>query len=228
MDEIAQYIDHTLLKPDASFEAYLQLCQEADQYHFHSVCVSSSWVPFIKKHLKGPSKICSAIGFPHGNNSTLSKLIEAGNALSNGATEIDTVLNIGALKSKDYDSIKTELNALKDLLQKNILKVILEVGLLTDEEVKKACELCIESKCDFVKTSTGFNHIHSEQDTINHAKLLLQNVQGTPVKVKASSFIRTLVGVQELIRLGVARIGCSKSVQIVNNLQATKIKGDTT
>ena len=153
-------------------------------------------------------------------------MVEAQDALSNGATEIDTVINIGALKSGNYNRIKDELIALKNIVRHNILKVILEVGLLTEEEVKKACEICIEAKVDFVKTSTGFNHIHTEQETIEHAKLLLKYTEGAPIKVKASSFIRTLDGVQELIRLGVARIGCSKGVMIINDLQATKIKGE--
>jgi deoxyribose-phosphate aldolase len=198
MENIANYIDHTLLKPDSEYGRYTELCREAQEYGFHSVCVNPFYVPLVTSLLKEGNlkgiKVCAVNGFPFGAHSTITKVLEASDAISNGATEIDTVINIGALKSNNLGRLKSELWALRDITRNRELKVILEVGLLTETEVKRACELCIETHCDFVKTSTGFNIKNTAEDTIRHSKLLLDCVKGTEVKVKASSGIKELQG----------------------------------
>jgi len=222
--EIAKFIDHTELKPDSPYGRYTELCREALKYEFQSVCVNSFYVPLVKHFLLGfghtnKIKVCSVVGFPFGSSSLLSKVVEAGDASANGADEIDVVINIGALKTQAYKRVQDELRSLRDIVKDKTLKVILEVGLLSSEEVKAACDICIETKCNYVKTSTGVNVKLTGEDTIGHVKLLKDCVQGTSVKVKASGGIKTLETVKTLLSLGVDRIGTSSSVKIMNELR---------
>jgi len=224
MNHISEFIDHTLLKPDSVYGDYTNLCREAIEYKFYSVCVNSFYVPLVSRFLRDIEhdhkvKVCSVVGFPLGLSSIISKLTETNDAISNGATEIDVVVNISALKSGDYKRVKDELRVLKDLTKENILKVILEVGLLTEEQIKIGCELCIETNVDFVKTSTGFNVKLPIEETAQHVKLIKEFLKGSNLKIKASGGIKTLSDVQLMLQSGADRIGTSNSVSIMKELE---------
>ena len=157
MKPIQKYIDHTLLKPTATKQDIKLLCQEAKEHHFFSVCVNSSYIKLAKKELqKSEVKICGVVGFPLGAMSSESKLFEAQSALSDGADEIDMVMNIGLLKSHDYDAFAEDIRAIKKIMPNKVLKVILETCYLDDDEIIKASSIAIECGADFIKTSTGF------------------------------------------------------------------------
>ena len=152
-----RYIDHTLLKPTATKDDIIQLCEEAKQYNFFSVCINSCYVSLVKKQLKNSDvKICSVIGFPLGAMSTESKVFETQQALNDGADEIDMVINLGYLKSKDFDAVIKDIEAVKNKMPNKVLKVILETCYLDDEEIIKASEIAIKAGADYIKTSTGF------------------------------------------------------------------------
>ncbi|MDF2677152.1 MAG: deoxyribose-phosphate aldolase [Bacillota bacterium] len=215
IENIEKYIDHTLLKADATKEMIKKLCEEAVQYGFYSVCVNSCHVNLCKKLVANSDvKICSVIGFPLGAADSDSKVFEAKHAVENGADEIDMVINVGALKSKDYEyvfnDIKQVVKAIYDTNKNAILKVIIETCLLTDEEKIKACELSLDAKAHFVKTSTGFS---TGGATVSDIKLMKNAAKGK-LKVKASGGIRTLNDAIQMINAGADRIGASASVKI--------------
>ena len=215
--ELAAYIDHTLLKPEAVESQFEQLCDEAVKYKFKSVCVNSSWVPFVAKKLRGTGIIvCSVIGFPLGGMDTRSKAFEARNAIGNGATELDMVINVGALKSGNLKLVEEDIRAIKRACRSTtLLKVILETGLLTDAEKILACEISKKAGADFVKTSTGFSGSGATVQDIE----LMRRVVGPKMGVKASGGIRTFEQAIALINAGATRLGCGSSLEVISGAE---------
>ena len=209
---LAKYIDHTLLKPQADENALKTLCDEARKYGFFSVCVNPYWVPFCKKQLQGSGvKVCTVIGFPLGANTTQTKVFEAKDALQNGADELDMVINIGALKSGDWDTVLTDIQAVRQAGENFTLKVIIETSVLTEEEKIKACELAAKAGADFVKTSTGFTGGGATAEDVH---LMRAHVPAS-VQVKASGGIRTREDFDAMLAAGATRIGASAGVKII-------------
>ncbi len=209
---LAKVIDHTLLKPAATRAQIETLCREAAEHGFCSVCVNPYWVALAAQLLKGTGvKTCTVIGFPLGANTTAVKVFEAKNALENGADELDMVINIGALKSKDYDTVLQDIRALRDLGDNFVLKVIIETSELTDEEKVKACELAAEAKADFVKTSTGFA---GGGATVHDVALMKKSIPAG-MQVKASGGVRTREDAEAMIAAGATRLGASSGIKIV-------------
>ncbi|MEK8129969.1 deoxyribose-phosphate aldolase [Paenibacillus filicis] len=215
--QLAAYFDHTLLKPESTAEGIIRLCEEAKQYGFATVCVNPYWVPTAAEQLAGSAVgITTVIGFPLGATSTFAKMTEARDAIAAGATEIDMVLNVGALKSGWLDEVERDIAGVVQVCRgRAIVKVILETGLLTDEEKVKACELSKCAGADFVKTSTGFGPGGA---TVEDIALMRQTV-GAGMGVKASGGVRDLETVQKMIDAGATRVGASASVAIVSGLQ---------
>ena len=212
--DLAAYIDHTVLKPDTTGEQIDQLCAEAEQYQFASVCVNPTWVKRASSNLRGSDvKVCSVIGFPFGAATAEIKAMEARRAIRDGAREVDMVINIGALKSGDQKTVLTDIEKVVDSAHEAgaIVKVILETSLLTDEEKVIASSLARKAKADFVKTSTGFA---GGGATVYDVALMRETV-GPDMGVKASGGVRTASDVEEMIAAGATRIGASAGVQIV-------------
>lgn len=214
----AVYIDHTLLKPEATKDQIIALCEEAKKYSFASVCVNPTWVKNAAEQLKGSDvKVCTVIGFPLGANTPEVKAFETKDAIENGAQEVDMVINIGALKSGDDDIVQQDIEAVvKAAKGKAIVKVIIETALLNDNEKRKACELSRIAGADFVKTSTGFA---SGGATIEDVKLM-RAVVGPEMGVKASGGVRNFEDMKNMIDAGATRIGASSGVQIMQGLQS--------
>ena len=213
-ENLSQYIDHTLLKPDATEDQIAQLCYEARKFNFASVCVNPANVPLCSELLKGcPVKVCTVIGFPLGASETDVKVFEAENAIKHGATEIDMVINIGALKSKDLELVARDINAVVVASHSKgaIVKVIIETALLSHEEKVTACLLSKEAGADFVKTSTGFSGGGATVEDIS----LMRRTVGPSVGVKASGGVRTREDAEKMIEAGATRIGASAGVKIV-------------
>lgn len=214
MKQFSKYFDHTLLKPDTSRSDILKLCGEAAKYDFASVCVNGCHVAAACAALKDTDvKTAAVAGFPLGAMSTEAKAAEISDALENGASEIDAVINIGALKESRYEYIEDELATLAAICHEDdsLLKVILETCLLTDEEIVKGCQLAVKAGADFVKTSTGFS---TGGATPRHVALMKKTV-GYDALVKASGGIRTLEDAKQMIEAGADRLGCSASVYII-------------
>lgn len=216
---IASMIDHTLLKPDASKDAVIKICAEAREYKFKSVCVNSCYTKLVAEELKDSGVlVCTVIGFPLGAMETKSKAFETARAIELGANEIDMVINVGALKDKDYDLV---LNDIKEVVEtakgKAIVKVILETCLLSNDEKIKACQLSQEAGADFVKTSTGFS---TGGATVEDIKLMRETV-GPNMGVKASGAVRTKEDALAVIEAGANRIGASSSIAIVEGLTSS-------
>lgn len=213
MDNIASVIDHTLLKPEATEEMIIKLCKEAEEYGFYSVCVNPNYVSLASEILGDSDvKIATVVGFPLGANTKEVKAYETRKAIEDGAHEIDMVINIGALKSKDFSKVKEDIEAVVDAAGKEaIVKVIIETCLLTDEEKVKACELAMEAGAHFVKTSTGFS---TGGATVEDVKLM-KSVVGDKMEIKASGGIRDYQKAMDMIEAGASRIGASASVHIV-------------
>jgi deoxyribose-phosphate aldolase len=218
--QYAAYIDHTLLKADATKEEIIQLCEEAKTYTFASVCVNPAWVQTASEVLKGSSvKVCTVIGFPLGSSTSAVKAFETKDAIENGAGEIDMVINIGALRSGDDELVKNDIAAVVDSAKgKAIVKVIIETSLLTDQEKRKACELTRAAGADFVKTSTGFSTGGATAEDVK----LMRGVVGPEMGVKASGGVRSFEDMKKMIDAGATRIGASSGVKIMQGLQ-----GDT-
>ena len=211
--ELNKYIDHTLLKATATQADIIKLCKEAITYNFFSVCVNSAYVSLAKEQLKdSPVKVCSVVGFPLGAMSTKAKVEETKQALKDGADEIDMVINIGQLKSQNFDTVWQDIEAVKKEMPNNILKVILETCYLEEIEIIKASELAINSGADFIKTSTGFG---TGGATLNDVKLMKSVCTNCTTKIKASGGIRDAKTALEYIALGVDRIGTSNGIAIV-------------
>jgi len=213
--KIAHYIDHTLLKPEATQEQITQVCEEAIEHGFASVCVNPCHVSLVNKKLSGTAvKTCAVVGFPLGANTTESKMFEARQAIKNGAQEIDMVMNIGALKDCQYTLVEKDIAEIVKVAKgKALVKVILECCLLTDDEKVQSCEIAMQAGADFVKTSTGFS---TGGATIQDVRLM-RSVVGDKVGVKASGGIRDYDTAIAIINAGATRIGASSSVVIVKN-----------
>jgi len=214
---LASKIDHTILKADTSKEEITQLCDEAKLYGFAAVCVPPYWVRECKNQLRDSKvKIATVVGFPMGYSATPAKVEESRRAIDEGATEIDMVLNIIALKSGDYNYLKNELTSAGTIVQLRggKLKVILETGLLTKDEIIKACELCSKLSVDYVKTSTGYI---DKGATVEDVKLLREHLPKN-IKIKASGGIRDKATALAMIEAGADRIGTSSGVKIVNEI----------
>jgi deoxyribose-phosphate aldolase len=215
---IAGTIDHTILKPETSQEQIIRLCEEATRYGFAAVCVNPWWIGVAASALRGtPVKVATTIGFPLGANHTTVKRFEALEAVRLGAQELDMVVNVGALKSRDRQSVQNDIAAVAEAAHTGgaILKVILETSLLSLEEKILGCELSLASKADFVKTSTGFLGGATVEDVS-----LLRGVVGDRAGVKASGGIRTAAVAQSMIEAGASRLGTSSGVSIVRELGA--------
>ncbi len=213
--EIAQYIDHTLLKPDAAEADIRKLCEEALQYQFATVCVNPSYVRLAASILKdSPVLVCSVVGFPFGTHSPEVKAMETRQAIRNGAKEIDMVINIGALKSGDDDLVYRDIRAVVEACEDGsaLCKVIIETALLTDEEKVRACKISRRARADFVKTSTGFS---SGGATAHDVELMSEAVKGTKMGVKASGGIRSYADAKKMICAGATRIGASAGIKIL-------------
>lgn len=210
-----KYIDHTLLKPDCLDEQIEKLCLEAKKYDFASVCVNPGYVKMCHDLLKNTDvKVCTVIGFPLGATSTESKVAEIRQAIKDGATELDMVINISRLKCKDDEYVENEIALLKKECGDLVLKVIIETCLLTEEEKVRACELSVKAHADFVKTSTGFS---TGGATVEDVKLMSETVKGQ-AKVKASGGIRDSKTFLAMIEAGASRVGASSGVKIIEEL----------
>ncbi|GKU81321.1 deoxyribose-phosphate aldolase [Niallia sp. NCCP-28] len=219
MNKIAGMIDHTLLKPEAIKQQIISLCEEAKEYSFASVCVNPIWVKTASGLLAGTTvKVCTVIGFPLGATTSATKAFETKDAIENGATEVDMVINIGALKDGNLELVKGDIKAVADAAgNKALTKVIIETSLLTDEEKETACRLAVEAGADFVKTSTGFSTGGATAPDIQ----LMRKTVGPDIGVKASGGVRSSEDTQKLVEAGATRIGASSGVAIVNGLTST-------
>ena len=215
MENLNKHIEHTLLKQDAKKEDFIKLFDEAKKYEFLGVCVNPMYVKLAKENLKDSSvKIVTVVGFPLGANRPEVKAYETKLAIEDGADEIDMVINVTALKNKDYEFAKYDIETVKSACKDKPLKVILETDLLDKEEIKKACELCIEAKADFVKTSTGFvkNGVGAKAEDV---ELMYKTVSPYGLKVKASGGIRDKETAIKMLKSGAERLGTSSGVKIV-------------
>ena len=201
-----KFIDHTILKPEASETQVIALCEEAKEYDFASVCVNPTHVALCARLLANTDvKVCTVIGFPLGANTAEVKGFETRNAVENGATEIDMVINVGALKDKKYDIVFNDIKAVVDNAGGNLVKVIFETCLLTPEEIVKACELSVSAGADYVKTSTGFGKYGATVEDVT----LMRKTVGPNIGVKASGGVRTREDMLKMIEAGASRIGTS-------------------
>lgn len=218
MKNLAQYIDHTLLAANATVSDIKQLCAEAAEHHFASVCVNTGYVPLASESLKNSDvKVCCVVGFPLGACLTEAKAFEAAEAVRCGADEVDMVINIGMLKSGDLEFVRKDIEAVFAACGNATLKVILENCLLTDEEITQVCEICRTLKVGFVKTSTGF----STMGATEHHVALMRKVVGDEIGVKASGGVRDRETAEKMIKAGANRIGASASIAIASGNNAT-------
>ncbi|WP_035294184.1 deoxyribose-phosphate aldolase [Clostridium sp. KNHs214] len=216
--KIQQYIDHTLLKPEATEEQVIKVCKEAREYKFASVCVNPYYASLVTKELEGTEvKTCVVIGFPLGTNTKEVKAFETEKAIKDGAKEVDMVINVGALKDKKYDVVKEDIKSVVEAAKgKALVKVIIETCLLTEEEKVKSCELSKEAGADFVKTSTGFSTGGANKEDI----ALMRKVVGKELGVKASGGIRDYKACMDMINAGASRIGASAGIKIVQQAES--------
>lgn len=215
MENLNKHIEHTLLKQDAKLEDFIKLFNEAKAHKFLGVCINPAYVKLAKENLKGNDvKVVTVIGFPLGANRSDVKAFEASKAVEDGADEIDMVINVTAIKNKDYDFVVNDIKAVKAACKDKPLKVILETDLLEKDEIKKACELCVEAKADLVKTSTGFvkGGVGAKAEDV---KLMYETVSPYGLKVKASGGIRDKETAVKMIEAGADRLGTSSGVKIV-------------
>lgn len=211
---IASYIDHTLLKPEATKEQVMKLCVEAREYKFASVCINPAFVELASSMLKDTEvKVCTVVGFPLGANTTALKVEETKQAIREGAEEIDMVINIGALKAGDAKLVEDEIRAVVEAAEGQLVKVIIEACLLTREEKILACQLSEKAGAHYVKTSTGFSTGGATAEDV----ALMREVVGDRLGVKASGGVRDLITAQNMIEAGASRIGSSNSTVIVNS-----------
>ena len=209
---LTKYIDHTILKATASSTDVQKLCEEAIEHEFYSVCVNGCYVADAKHLLQGTDvKVAAVVGFPLGAMTTAAKVFEAKEAVENGASEIDMVINIAKLKDGEFEFVENEIRQIKEAIGDNVLKVIIETCYLTDEEKVKACELSLAAKADFVKTSTGFGTGGATYEDVK----LMKSVVGNNAKVKASGGVRDKETAQKYVDLGAERLGTSYGIEIV-------------
>jgi deoxyribose-phosphate aldolase len=220
MSDISSMIDHTFLKPDGTKKDIKKLCEEAIEYGFVSVCINPIYVKYAKKLLEESNvKIATVIGFPLGCTTKETKVFEATEAIKNGADELDMVINIGALKDKEYETVREDIKGVVESSRgRALVKVIIETCLLTDDEKMKACQLAMEAGADFVKTSTGFS---SGGATLKDVELM-KSVVGDKLGVKASGGIRDFDTAMKMVKAGASRIGASSSVKIIKDMNQKK------
>lgn len=209
--KILSMVDHTYLKQDATWDEIKKTCDEGIKYKTASVCIPPSFVRLAREYVGTELKICTVTGFPNGYSTTRTKCFESQEAVQNGADEIDTVINIGDLKSRNYDKVLSDLKDIKASCQGKLLKVIIETCLLTDEEKEKMCELVSESGADFIKTSTGFSTGGATREDI----ILFSKYVAPHVKIKAAGGISSIKDAEDFISLGASRLGTSRIVKIV-------------
>ena len=214
--EILKHVDHTLLLQPSTWEEIKQICDDAMEYGTASVCIPPSYVKQAAEYMNGKMAVCTVIGFPNGYMTTAAKEFETKDAIANGASEIDMVINIGWMKDKKYDLIEDEIRTLKAACGEKILKVIIETCFLTEEEKIKMCEIVTAAGADFIKTSTGFSKAGA---TFADIKLFSENI-GEGVKMKAAGGISSMEDAEEFIRLGAERLGTSRIVKIVKKQEA--------
>ena len=215
MENLNKHIEHTLLKQDAKYEDFIKLFDEAKKYNFLGVCVNPLYVKLAKEHLAGSNiKIVTVVGLPLGANKSQVKAYETQQAIEDGADEIDMVINVTALKNKDYEFVKKDIETVKAFCKDKPLKVILETDLLDKDEIKKACEICVQAKADFVKTSTGFvkNGVGAKVEDV---KLMYETVSPHGLCVKASGGIRDKETALKMLEAGAERLGTSSGVKII-------------
>lgn len=216
---INQYIDHTLLKPESTQEQIDHLLSEAVEYQFASVCVNPTWVAHCSKTLAGTGvKVCTVVGFPLGANTSSVKAFETKDAIANGADEIDMVINVGQLKSGQYEVVEADIRAVVEASQDKLVKVIIETCLLTNDEKVKACQLAVSAGADFVKTSTGFSAAGATVEDI----VLMRETVGPNIGVKAAGGARSYEDAEAFIEAGATRIGTSSGVVIVSGETVTE------
>ena len=207
-----EYIDSTLLKSDATIEDITKLCEDAMKYHFATVCVNPYYVPLAKELLEDSTvEVCTVIGFPLGASSTNVKVYETVEVLEAGADEVDMVINIGALKDKEYEYVKHEIEQIRNVMDGKVLKVIIETSCLTKEEIIEAVKICNDTFVNFIKTSTGYGTRGASIEDIK----LINEYKNDVLEVKASGGIKTKKEVEEFLKLGVTRIGTSNAAKIV-------------
>lgn len=214
--EILKHVDHTLLLQPSTWEEIKQICDDAVKYQTASVCIPPSYVKQASEYVQGKMAICTVIGFPNGYMTTKTKEFETKDAIANGASEIDMVINIGWMKDKKYDLIEEEIRILKAACGEKILKVIIETCLLTEEEKIKMCEIVTRAGADYIKTSTGFS---TGGATFDDVKLFAEHV-GEKVKIKAAGGISSLEDAEKFLSLGADRLGTSRIIKIVKNEEA--------
>ena len=212
--EVLKMVDHTLLAQTATWEEIRQICDDGLRYGTASVCIPPCYVAAAAEYVQGKLPICTVIGFPNGNHTTEAKIYEAKDAIANGASELDMVINIGALKAKNYAYVQNEIEKLKEVCDNKILKVIIETCLLNEEEKIKMCEIVTQAKADFIKTSTGFSTGGATFDDI----ALFAKYVGPDVKIKAAGGISSFDDAEKFISLGASRLGTSRLVKIEKSL----------
>ena len=215
--EILKHVDHTLLLQTATWEEIRQICDDAIKYQTASVCIPPSYVKQAEEYMQGQIPVCTVIGFPNGYMTTKAKEFETKDAIANGASEIDMVINIGWLKDKKYELIEEEICVLKAACEEKILKVIIETCLLAEEEKIKMCEIVTKAGADYIKTSTGFS---SAGATFDDVKLFAEHVAPN-VKIKAAGGISSLEDAEKFLLLGADRLGTSRIIKLVKNKEAS-------
>lgn len=213
IDRIVKSCDHTLLKPEATWEQIRKLCDEGVGYGTASVCIPPCYASQAVSYLNGRLPVCVVIGFPNGNSTTAAKVFEASEAIADGVSEVDMVINVGWLKDRRYDAVEGEIRAVKNAVGSHVLKVIIETCLLTDEEKIRMCEIVTRAGADFIKTSTGFNKGGA---TFHDVELMAAHV-GPGVRVKASGGISSLEDAQKFLDLGASRLGTSRIIRILES-----------
>lgn len=216
-EEILEHVDHTLLLQTATWEEIRQICDDAMQYQTASVCIPPSYVKQASEYVQGSVSVCTVIGFPNGYMTTKVKEFETRDAIANGASEIDMVINVGWLKDKKYDLIMEEIRILKAVCGDKILKVIIETCLLEEEEKIKMCEIVTEAGADYIKTSTGFS---SGGATFEDVELFARHV-GHQVKIKAAGGITSMEDARRFLELGADRLGTSRIIKLLKKEEAS-------
>lgn len=215
IEQILARVDHTLLKQEATWEQIREICDDAVKYRCASVCIPASYVKQAAEYLQGEVKVCTVIGFPNGYSTTAVKVFETQDAIGNGASEIDMVVNIGWIKDQRWDELEEEIKAIKLACKEKILKVIIETCLLSEEEKVQMCRIVTAAGADYIKTSTGFSTAGATREDV----ALFKAHVGAGVKIKAAGGISSLQDAEDFIALGTDRLGTSRIVKIVKGLQ---------
>ena len=214
--EILKHVDHTLLKPVATWEDIQKICDESIEYNTASICIPACYISRINEKYGDKVNICTVVGFPVGYSTTEAKVLEAKQAIENGASEVDMVINISDVKNGDYDKVTAEIKAIKEAVGDKILKVIIETCFLTGEEKIAMCKCVTDAKADYIKTSTGFGTAGA---TIEDIKLFKQHI-GENVKIKAAGGVKTVEDLEMFINEGCERIGTSSAINLIKGKEA--------